>query len=1252
MTRANTIVVDGVIFQMQRGRPHGISRLWQALLREAGRMPLGAEILLLDRDRSAPEIPGIRRRAVPAFSLREPEAQADFLDAVCREEGAGLFLSTYYSFTRRTPSLLMLYDMILELFFAAEPRDGGAADLGSLIRRLELEAKRAAIHRAKGFMAISASTAADLGCCYPESRGKPVAIVPCGVADEFRPQPRGAVEGFRRRYGIRRPYFLLVGSRGRYKNARLFLEAFAALPERDAFEILMAGGEARLDPESQELLGRTPWQIRFLPDGELACAYAGATALVYPSRYEGFGLPVLEAMAAGCPVIACPVSSIPEVAGDAALYVDPDDAAGMAQALTAVMRPEVRHALARRGRERADRFSWAQSAAAFAAAVEEARRPPVERPDAADAAPRPAAVAHASATEAAPAKVSAIVATFNAEGFIRGCLQDLVDQTLFAAGKLEVIVVDGGSAQRESAIVREFQARYPRIRLLPAQGHETLTRSWNRGIAAASGEYLTSANTDDRHRRDGIERLAEALDAHPEAALVYADLLKTETPNASFEACCATGRFRWPDWSRATLLSRGCFMGPQPMWRRRVHECFGGFDETLVSSGDFEFWLRISQAFDFLHIPEPLGLYLARPESLERRDPGVKAAENREIFARYRKAAEAGELLGCLPLEELRQAARERKDLGFQRRRELTARIESLVQAAACRSGEAGGGAARQRYETLRDRVLAEALSPLLVEAFAAAAAAVILAGRGLGPEAGKAARSANPAAANKLQRARRLLDPPDLFHAPGEVEVYADAFAELTATIHAGIHAREPADGLLELAELYADRANFIPLYFSRRSLKALALERAAIADAVRRARRQELPPFAPAPRRGRARIRLGVHCRSLRPGTEMRAALPVFRDLDPGRFEVFLYTHAPDDGPLAAAAKARADRLIVLPETVKGSATHIRGDDLDLLFFANNLTAVANLGARLADYRLARFQFVHFANPATTGKRHVDGFLLGSLIAASEVARAEFTEEVLTVEGSGICFAEGPATAGGGEGSREALGLPAAGTVFLSGANAVKIIPELRRTWAEILRQVPDACLVLYPFGPAWAAAYPRKALADDLRRVFAEQGVAEHRLIVLGTLPGPQAVHALNRAADLYLDAVPYSGATSLLDPLAAGVPPIVCGGGALRFGQGAAMLRELGVPELIAEDEAGYIRLAVRLGRDPALRGALRVRVREQMAAGPAFLDPGRYARRVADALERLFAADGRPARGAFRSAPIAPAAPRNSGAVCA
>jgi predicted O-linked N-acetylglucosamine transferase (SPINDLY family) len=127
----------------------------------------------------------------------------------------------------------------------------------------------------------------------------------------------------------------------------------------------------------------------------------------------------------------------------------------------------------------------------------------------------------------------------------------------------------------------------------------------------------------------------------------------------------------------------------------------------------------------------------------------------------------------------------------------------------------------------------------------------------------------------------------------------------------------------------------------------------------------------------------------------------------------------------------------------------------------------------------------------------------------------------------------------------------------------------------------------------------------------------------------LGGRPEVRALNRLADVYLDALPYSGATSLLDPLLEGVPTVVADGCELRFSQGAAMLRELGCPELIACDEEDYIRLAVRLGADASLRQALRERIRDRMDAGADFLNPRLYARRVSKAFQSVFLSDDMP-----------------------
>jgi len=242
-------------------------------------------------------------------------------------------------------------------------------------------------------------------------------------------------------------------------------------------------------------------------------------------------------------------------------------------------------------------------------------------------------------------KVSAIVSTYNSERFIRGCLQDLVDQTLFEKGEVEVIVIDSGSQQAEGTIVREFQRKFPIIRYIRTDQRETVYAAWNRGIRIASGKYITNANTDDRHRRDAFEQMVNVLEMKPEVALVYADVIKTEFENETFEHCTAVDSYHWYDWDRNILLKEGCFIGPQPMWRRNVHDEYGYFDASLVSSGDYEFWLRISQSYDFFHIRTPLGLYLIRPDSIEHAEKDTKRLEDSKIRFMYAKAAKEKKLI-------------------------------------------------------------------------------------------------------------------------------------------------------------------------------------------------------------------------------------------------------------------------------------------------------------------------------------------------------------------------------------------------------------------------------------------------------------------------------------------------------------------------------------------------------------------------------------------------------------------------------
>lgn len=213
--------------------------------------------------------------------------------------------------------------------------------------------------------------------------------------------------------------------------------------------------------------------------------------------------------------------------------------------------------------------------------------------------------------------VSAIVSTYRSERFIRGCLEDLVHQSLFTAGNLEIIVIDSGSPENEQTVVQEYQDKFPNnIIYIRTPDRETIYQAWNRGIHAASGRYITNANTDDRHRPDALEVMAKALDENPDIALVYADQIITTIPNQTFEQCTPAGYFNWPEFNRTQLIHCSC-IGPQPMWRKDLHTALGLFDGSLKVAGDYDWWLRLSKHHRFLHIPELLGLYYLNRNGME-----------------------------------------------------------------------------------------------------------------------------------------------------------------------------------------------------------------------------------------------------------------------------------------------------------------------------------------------------------------------------------------------------------------------------------------------------------------------------------------------------------------------------------------------------------------------------------------------------------------------------------------------------------
>jgi glycosyltransferase involved in cell wall biosynthesis len=267
------------------------------------------------------------------------------------------------------PCIVTVHDLV-RLAFPHAPEDRIAA--------VGLALDRRGIRNATHVICVSEATKRDLMQCLAVEEEK-ITVIYNGIDHSvFKPSPVN--DG---RFSA--PYILYVGSERPRKNLTCLLRAFASLKDRGprfaSLRLLKVGSAGRSDgfrtatlEEARRLgIDNDVDFVDHVSDQDLAVIYSNALALVYPSLYEGFGLPVVEAMACGCPVVTTDVSSLPEVAGSAALLVDPHDPAGFAEALQSVILDrDLSTRLRGDGLRRARDFSWDDTASTTHAVYERA----------------------------------------------------------------------------------------------------------------------------------------------------------------------------------------------------------------------------------------------------------------------------------------------------------------------------------------------------------------------------------------------------------------------------------------------------------------------------------------------------------------------------------------------------------------------------------------------------------------------------------------------------------------------------------------------------------------------------------------------------------------------------------------------------------------------------------------------------------------------------------------------------------------
>ena len=323
------------------------------------------------------ELAKLSNTDVILFSHREPLVQPAGVETIIsRAPQAHLFLQLklprllkkhaidllhgpnfYLPLTGKTPKVMTVHDLSGVLH----------PEMHSAKHRLSQMMFPPSLSRARRIIADSSATASELIGEYPDCENK-IDVVHLGVSREMRPASEARKTELREEYALPEEFILFVGTLEPRKNLSGLIRAFARIAADIPQKLVIAGGEGWKFSDIYSLaseLGIADSLVftGYIEDDELSALYSLADVFCYPSLYEGFGLPVLEAMACGTPVVTSNISSMPEVAGDSALLMNPESPVEIAKGILRIIGDDsYRKDLIRRGFVRAEEFTWEETA--------------------------------------------------------------------------------------------------------------------------------------------------------------------------------------------------------------------------------------------------------------------------------------------------------------------------------------------------------------------------------------------------------------------------------------------------------------------------------------------------------------------------------------------------------------------------------------------------------------------------------------------------------------------------------------------------------------------------------------------------------------------------------------------------------------------------------------------------------------------------------------------------------------------------
>lgn len=348
------------IRELARGRETGIGRFVRDFVRYASQArPTHSFFLYGNQHTVLPgQWPNVQARLVPERLTLWWDQRV--LPKLARADRIEVLFSPYVKGPVCCPCPLVI--TVHDLLFLVLPEGGWRGRLRNVFYK---EMARRVARRADLVFSDSIHSSLDAQHFIGLAAAK-IRVLPLALSEGYRPvRDRAALEEVWQRYGVRPPYVFYLGHFRPHKNVQALLRAFAALGEglRSSYQLVLGGRPDHWQAGCRELAGQLgiAGQTRFIgmvAEADMPALYSGADLFVFPSLYEGFGLPPLEAMACGTAVVAANRTSLPEVVGEAGVLVDPEDLDGLSAAIGRILGDDVeRRCLEEAGLERAARFS-------------------------------------------------------------------------------------------------------------------------------------------------------------------------------------------------------------------------------------------------------------------------------------------------------------------------------------------------------------------------------------------------------------------------------------------------------------------------------------------------------------------------------------------------------------------------------------------------------------------------------------------------------------------------------------------------------------------------------------------------------------------------------------------------------------------------------------------------------------------------------------------------------------------------------